>query len=329
MLVNELESYLRRVRALTGRRIVITNGSQDALFLAAQVLVAPGDVVAMETPGYPPAEAAFRCAGATIARVRVDGEGVDASAFAATAKRQRLKLLYLTPLHQFPTTVTLSLSRRFEVYEIAARHGVAILEDDYDHEFHYKSQPLAPLASYDPAGLVVYASSFSKMLFPSARIGVLAVPEALYEPLRGMRRVASNQSDFLMQDALARWMRSGAFERHLRKMRRVYEERLNVLNDLLMVEKGRGRDLRWTRPDGGMALWVRFPTDALQLSIEAARFGVHIEPQNELAGARSRSSFVRLGYSMQTPTELRSGVALLMKAADRAQRDRGPRPVRS
>lgn len=315
-LVNELESYLRRVRALTGRRLVVTNGSQDALFLAAQVLVAPGDVVAMETPGYPSAEAAFRCAGATIARVRVDGEGVDPSAFEAAAKKQRLRLLYLTPLHQFPTTVTLSVSRRFEIYEVAARHGVGIIEDDYDHEFHYKSQPLAPLASHDPAGLVIYASSFSKVLFPSARIGVLAVPEALYEPLRGLRRVATNQSDFLMQDALARWMRSGGFERHLRKMRRVYEERRDVMSDLLAAEKERGRDLRWTRPDGGMAMWVRFPTDAARLSVEATRLGVHAPTANEFAGARSRSNFLRLGFSMQTPTELKSGVALLMQAAD-------------
>jgi GntR family transcriptional regulator / MocR family aminotransferase len=316
-LAAELETYLRRVRALTGRRILVTHGAQEAIFLVGLLLISPGDDVAVESPGYPPALAAFACAGARVVPIRVDGEGIDPAAFEAAVKRRRPKLLYLTPLHQYPTTVTLPVARRFAIREIAARHGVAILEDDYDHEFHYRSQPLAPMASDDDAGLVIYVSSFSKVLFPSARIGLMAVPEVLYEPLRGIRRVVTHQNDFLIQDALARWMRSGGFERHIRRMRRIYEERRDAMNECLLDARRRGRELEWSNPDGGMAMWVKLPVQAARVSMEAARLGVSAPAEGEFLGSRSPPRFLRLGFSMQTPAELRKGIALLMTAIDR------------
>lgn len=318
-LVEELGAYFRRARALTGRKLLITHGSQEAIFLAAQLLVAPGDHVAVEAPGYAPALAAFRCAGAKLVPLRVDRDGIDPTALADAAAKRRIRVLYLTPLHQFPTTVTLSLARRFVVYEIAARHRIAIVEDDYDHEFHYRCQPLAPLASQDPAGIVLYVASLSKVLFPSTRIGVLAVPEALYEPLRGIRRISTYQNDFLTQDAIARWVADGGFERHLRKMRRIYQQRRDALNELLGAERQRGRDLEWTNPDGGMATWVRLPANAERVSLEAAQLGVDAPGENELVGGRT-SRHLRLGFSLSTPGELRTAMALLMTALDRASR---------
>ncbi len=252
-------------------------------------------------PGYSAAVAAFESAGARIAPLPVDEQGLDPSTFEAAARKARLKLLYLTPLHQHPTTVTLPPARRTAIHEIAARYGVAILEDDYDHEFHYRSQPLAPMASQDPCGLVIYVSSFSKILFPSARIGILGVPESLYEPLRSMRRIVSSQNDFLTQDALARWMRSGGFERHVRRMRRVYEERRDVMVSILEAERSAGREVEWSTPDGGMAVWVKFPKDGRRISSKAAQLRVSAPAEGEFLRYQGATNHLRLGFSMQTP----------------------------
>ncbi len=312
----ELEIYLRRVRALTRRKVLVTHGSQEAIFLAGQLLLSPGDEVVVEARGYPPAHAAFRAAGARVVPVPIDDQGLVPAAFEAQVAKRRPRLLYLTPLHQFPTTVTLPATRRLAIYAIAARHRIAILEDDYDHEFHYRSQPLAPMASDDPYELVIYVSSFSKVLFPSARVGFMAVPDVLYEPLRGLRRLVSHQNDFLMQDALARWMRAGGFERHLRKMRRVYEARRDAMNAYLLAEKSRGHTLEWRLPDGGMAIWVRTAVDAERTWAEATRLG--IEPHTDELERAAPSNFLRLGFSKHSPSELRSGLALLMTAIARA-----------
>src|SRR5262249_47250795 len=154
--VREVESYLRRVRAVTGREIIVTNGSQQGIFLAAQALIGPGEPVAVERMGYRPAWEAFRAAGGRLVPVDVDSEGADPDSLAKLLRKPRPRLLYLTPLHQYPTTVTLPIARRLRIYELCAQHGVPVLEDDYDHEFHYRSQPLAPMASRDPEGLVIY-----------------------------------------------------------------------------------------------------------------------------------------------------------------------------
>ncbi|HEU5399583.1 MAG TPA: PLP-dependent aminotransferase family protein, partial [Gammaproteobacteria bacterium] len=219
--MERLQEYLRRMRALTDRRIIVTHGAQEAIFLVAQLLIGAGQKVAVETPGYPAAWDAFRAAGGDIVPVKVDQDGMDPEALEAAIAEQRIHLIYLTPHHQYPTTVTLPAARRLRIYELACRHQIPILEDDYDHEFHFRSQPIAPMASTDPCGLVIYISTLSKVMFPSMRIGFLAVPEALYHPLASLRTIITRQNSTLVQDAVARWMDGGGFERHLRRMRRV------------------------------------------------------------------------------------------------------------
>ncbi len=247
-LLGALEDYLRRVRGVTGRRVVVTNGSQEGIFLAAQLLIRPGDAVAIEELSYPPAWETCRAAGARIVGIGMDREGIDADALDRAARRTRIRLLFLTPLHQFPTTSTLSVARRLAVYQVASRHGIVIFEDDYDHEYHYRTEPLPPLATYDPDERLVYASTLSKVLFPAARIGFLVVPPALERELVQFRRIVSHQNDPIVQDAIARWFASGGLERHLRRMRRHYEARRDAM--VAALERARETvDLEWdTRP---------------------------------------------------------------------------------
>jgi GntR family transcriptional regulator/MocR family aminotransferase len=314
-LVGQLRTYLRRVRAISGRDILVTNGSQEAIFLTAQLLIRPGDWVAVERLGYGPAWDALRAAGARLCPIRIDGEGLDLEDLERQLRRRRIRLIYTTPLHQYPTTTTLPLCRRLRLYEVAARADVPILEDDYDHEFHYRSQPLPPLASRDPAERVIYVSTLSKILFPSARIGFMAVPHAIAPRLAAFRRIVSRQNETLLQDAVARWIAAGSFERHLRRMRRIYEDRRGAIVSALQAGRDSGLPWTWQEPDGGMAIWLDTGEDAGAIARKALARNVLVHPESiyTLSG-ESGGSHLRLGFANQTEDEIRRGIELLARA---------------
>jgi len=314
LLVESIKTYLRRVRSITDREVVITNGSQEGIFLAAQLLVNPGDKVAVERLGYQPAWQAIRAAGGELVPVEIDSKGMVPDSFAGILRRHRIRMLYMTPLHQYPTTSTLPIARRLRIYELAAQAGVPILEDDYDHEFHYRSHPLPPLASMDSEGLVIYVSTFSKILFPSARVGFLSIPRKLATPLAAYRRIVSRQNTGIIQDAVARWMNAGGFERHLRKMRRTYAERLSALNEILEEGKAKGLPLSWSVPDGGMAVWVDTGMEADTVAKLALQNGVFVHPGTDFQLCPESSTHLRVGFAGQTPQEIKEGMRILFHA---------------
>jgi GntR family transcriptional regulator/MocR family aminotransferase len=251
-------------------------------------------------------------AGARLVGLPLDAHGLDPDAFARLCRRRRVRLLYLTPLHHYPTTVTLAAPRRAAVYAVAARHGVTILEDDYDHEYHYGSLPLPPLAADDPAGLVVYVSTLSKLFFPSARLGFAVVPERLRADFLRVRALTSTQNDALMQDAFARWMRDGGFLRHLRRTRRTYAKRRDAMLATLAAAQARGAALDFAPPEGGMAVWLGTPWDTERLAAAAEREGLFVQPEapNRLDGGPGRH--LRLGFAGHTPEEAAAGLARLL-----------------
>lgn len=324
--IERLEAYLGHMRALTGRDIIVTHGTQEGIFLAAQLLIKPGDRVAVETYGYSSAWDAFRSAGGELVPVKVDESGMDPDALEAAIAKHKIRFLYLTPHHQYPTTVTLTAARRMRIYELASQHQIPIFEDDYDHEFHYRCQPIAPLASTDPCELVIYASTLSKVMFPSMRIGFLAVPKPLYQPLINLRSIITRQNSVFLQDAVAKWMDNGGFERHLRRMRRVYQERRDTLVSELNEGKQHGLPLDWSVPDGGMALWLNCGVDADAVTQKAAEAGVFVTPESMYrCGQQGSNTHLRLGYASQTPEEIRAGIGLLMKAVESVARST-PKP---
>ncbi|HXS21269.1 MAG TPA: PLP-dependent aminotransferase family protein [Steroidobacteraceae bacterium] len=312
--IERLSLYLRRVRALTGRRILVTHGSQEGMYLVAQLLLQPGDKVAMDELGFPPAWEAFRAAGADLVPVKLDARGMVPEALEAALGREPIRLIYLTSHHQYPTTVTLPAERRLRIYELASRHGVPIIEDDYDHEFHFRSHPIAPLASNDPCELVIYTSTLSKVMLPSMRLGFLAVPERIYQPLVSLRTIMTRQNNIFLQDAVARWIDSGGFERHLRRMRRVYQERRDTLVDALTAGRRAGLPLEWTVPDGGMALWLSCGVNTDAVAREAGRRKVFVQPESRYRFAAGAGTHLRLGYASQTPQEIRAGMEDVLEA---------------
>jgi len=306
--IEEISCYLRRVRSITNRKIIITHGSQEAIFIIGQLLLSPGDNVAVEELGYPPAWAALKSTGARLVGIPVDHAGMDTEALEKILKRRKIALIYTTPLHQYPTTVTLPIDRRLKLYQLAAKYNVPILEDDYDHEFHFRSQPLAPLAGSDPSGLVLYVSTFSKVLYPSARLGFMAIPEQIFNRLSDFKRIISSQNNTLTQDAIARWMRDGGLERHMRKMRRIYQLRRDCMAEILSQS---GMD--FTLPDGGMALWVDTKVNSARLAQRANEKGVFIMPAQQFSLDGKLSQLVRLGYANQSPDEIKRGLNLILQ----------------
>jgi GntR family transcriptional regulator/MocR family aminotransferase len=209
----------RAVR-VTPDDVIVTNGSQQAIDLIARVLLAPGDRVAVEDPGYPLPRRAFQAHGCRVTGVPVDAEGLVVDAIPG-----RVRLVYVTPSHQYPLGVAMSMARRQALLAWASRANATIVEDDYDSEFRYGGRPLEPLQSLDGSGRVLYIGSLSKVLLPTLRLGFLVAPPPLHAALRKAKFVSDWHTAVPMQGAAAQFIDDGLLAQHIRRMRRVYAER--------------------------------------------------------------------------------------------------------
>jgi GntR family transcriptional regulator/MocR family aminotransferase len=317
-----LASMLATTRGLsaTAGNVVVTRGSQMALTLAARALLRPGDLVAVEALGYRPAWEAFRAAGATLVPIAVDRDGLDVDALEKLATRSRLRMVYVTPHHQYPTTVTLKAARRLKLLALARAERIAILEDDYDHEFHYDGRPVLPLASADHAGLVVYVGTLSKVLAPGLRVGYVVAPEPVTRAIAAIRSLLDIQGDHATEAAIAALIEDGELQRHVARVRRVYASRREVLATSL--KRAFGDRVEFTLAPGGMALWVRLPAGVdldgwARLSVAN---GVSWYPGKRYAFDGQPRPFARLSFAWLDERELKEAVKRMAAAAARAKR---------
>ncbi len=307
----------RQVRC-TAEQIIITSGAQGGLDLAVRVLINPGDSVWIENPGYRGARGAFLGAEAKIIPIPVDTDGM----VVAEGKRRApdAKLAYLTPSHQFPLGVTLSLSRRFELLEWASQAGATILEDDYDSEYRYAGRPLASLQGLDEAGRVIYIGTFSKVLFPSLRIGYLVLPEELVDPFLRVRRLIGIHSPLLEQAALTDFLVEGHFSRHLRRMRSLYAERRSVL-----IEAARDLPLEIDSPEAGIHCigWLPEGMDDMELAKQAEKYSLELTPISGFSVEPLPRKGFLLGYGGFGVQAIQQGVERLERCLmDRSFGDR-------
>ncbi|MEW6981277.1 PLP-dependent aminotransferase family protein [Colwelliaceae bacterium 6471] len=311
--IQQVKTYLRRVRSITNKEIITVNGSQEALYLIAQLLLKPGDKVAVEALGYKPAWNAFKTTGAELVAIKQHASGIDINQLSELFSRENIKLIYLTPLHQYPTTVTLPIHERMAIYALAAKHNVVIVEDDYDHEFHYNSQPLAPMAADDPVGLVIYLSTFSKIMFPGGRIGFMAVDKAIAQALTQYRYVINHKPNVLMQDAIGRWMQDGAFERHLRRMTKLYQQRRDHLVAVLTQYQQAGVAIDYYLPAGGMALWLDVKNNARELEEYCHEHDVYLlsEQHFHLDINNNQNRYIRIGFAGLSSEKLSEGLGIV------------------
>ena len=320
---------LARGAVCTPDQVVIVSGAQRGLDLLCRLLLDPGDPVLLEEPGYPGARGALLDAGAVIRPVPVDGEGLHIDA--AGRRAAGAKLVYVTPSHQFPLGVLTSLRRRLALLDWAAREGAWILEDDYDSEFRYRSRPIPCLQGLDGGGRVLYIGTFAKALFPSLRLGFVIVPPALIEPVRAARRAADGQPHHLDQLVLTDFIADGHYERHLRRMRGVYAERLGAVLD--SAARYCGETFRLRPIAAGLHLVGELSDVAdHEAAAAAAARGIEVMPLSAfcLSPATPVNGLV-LGFGCLRPQALEEGMAQLAASLDELRRRTrpraGPRPA--
>jgi GntR family transcriptional regulator/MocR family aminotransferase len=293
-------------------QIILTAGSQGALDLVGRVLLDPGDLAWVEDPGYLGARGSLLAAGGSLVPVPVDQEGIDVEA--GRQRCREAKLAIVTPSHQFPTGVTMSLSRRLALLEWAREAQAWIIEDDYDSEYRFSGRPLEALHGLDRAGRVIYIGTFSKVLFPSLRLGYLVAPIELLQGFIAARRLVDVHLPLLEQMALADFMAEGHFAHHLRKMRLLYLERRNALVDALRQELGHILDV--ALPEAGMHLvaWLPAGMSGQAVAQRAAEEGLYILPISQLSLQPGQRDGLMLGFAGASPAELQAGVQTLALA---------------
>ncbi len=278
----------------TEDEILVVRGSQMGLRLIADAVVGPGDRVAVESLGYPPAWVAL--GRGRLEPIPVDADGIDVDAIAALVERAPIRAVYVTPHHQYPTLVVLSAARRLALLELARRHRFAIVEDDYDNEVHYRGRPVLPLASQDRSGVVLYVGTLSKVLAPGLRLGYVVAPAPVIERLAEHRRYMDRQGDRVVERAVAELMEDGEVQRHARRMRRLYGQRRDAF--LALLDRHLGDVLRVESHDGGMALWAHAPGIDVDRWADAAEAnGVWFATARRFTFDGRPRPYLRLGFA--------------------------------
>jgi GntR family transcriptional regulator/MocR family aminotransferase len=287
-------------------QVIVVNGSQQAVDLAARVLLDPGDRAVVENPGYFGARSALKAAGIELIPVPVDQEGLSVTAL--KQKPGMLKLVYVTPSHQFPLGVAMSLNRRLELLDWAARRSAWIFEDDYDSEYRYESRPIPALQGLDQEGRVIYVGTLSKVLFPAIRFGYLIVPEDLVQPFVSARALSDLSSPQVEQAALAEFISGGHLARHIRRMRALYLKRRDFMKR--MIEETMPELVEVNNTEAGMHFvgWLPSGTDDAALSREALRVGLHVMPVSAFAINQASRPGLLLGFAGFSKPVIRKGI---------------------
>ncbi|GGC70850.1 MocR-like pyridoxine biosynthesis transcription factor PdxR [Undibacterium terreum] len=319
-----LAVYLKAARGVncSPDQIIITSGSQQALFLLSSLLLDPGDAAWMESPGYRGASAPLQAAQARLCPVPVDAQGLSVQTGARLYPDA--KLVYTTPSHQLPLGVTMSLQRRLELLAWAGTNKAWIIEDDYDSEYRYKGPTLASLQSLDKAGCVIYVGTLSKVLFPGLRLGYMVVPAALAEPIIQAKAVTDKHTAIGPQMVLADFISEGHFNRHIKRTRDVYAERRHVL--LQELQQHMADQLECGPSDAGLDLAVHFlrknssAEDEQRIAHAGLQLGTELRPLShydfhalQTGQAAGHRPGLLLGFSSIPADEIRNGVATLAK----------------
>lgn len=300
----EIAAYVSRVRAVraTPEQVVVVNGSQQGLGLCARVLLEPGDEVGLENPGYQGARRIFQAFGAQLRGMTIDEEGASIGDL-----RRSTRMVYVTPSHQFPTGVSMSLARRLELIAWARANAAAIVEDDYSSEYRYSGPPLPSLQGLAQGVPVIYIGTFSKVMFPGLRLGYVVVPRSLEAPFRRAKWLEDRNTPILEQKALADFMREGHLDRHVRRMRRLYGRRREAL--VAALERHFGEGVEILGDPAGMHLMVRFRDT--RIGERAARNRVKITASAGYYLGDGRKGEFLMGFSAIGEKGIKEGVRRL------------------
>lgn len=324
-----LQQYLLRQMALTGIRaganeILLTSGCQQALDLLRQTLLQPGDEVVVENPTYPGALSQFcqpqyKCIGAPVG-----ASGLDLDALEDVLRRRRPKLIYVVPTFHNPTGVSLDLAARRRLVELAAQYRVPLVEDEIYRDLRYAGAALPSLKALDHYDVVIHLNSFSKVSFPGLRVGWVVAPRVLIEHLRALRQRTDMHGNLLAQAALADFARQGLLNKHIQRCRRNYAQRRDAMLEALQKHFPDGAT--WTKPEGGLSVWVRLPegVSAEDLLAQAQRQNIYFTPGARFYACGARANTLRLAFTTMTAAQIEDGMKRLGKLAQALVKNAAP-----
>ena len=303
----------KRGMSISHDQICITRGSQMAMYLASHCILKSGDFVLVENPGYKPAWEAFENAGATLLPVNVNSDGLDIDQVEKyLEKHSGIKAIYVTPHHQFPTTVTLSLEKRLKLIELSNQYNFTIIEDDYDNEFHFVQRPILPISSYSVLKNYIYIGTFSKIVAPALRIGYLASSHENIQKIGNHRKIIDVQGDNIMEEAILNLINEGKIKRHLKKANLVYKNKRDYFESLL--NEHLKNKITFTKPEGGLAFWIvpKEEIDVLEVFEKLKSQGIQIMSPNRFSFDETIKGF-RLGYASLSEKQMEEGISVLSK----------------
>ncbi len=315
-------------------QLLITNGCQQAIDLICKAFLRPGDAVALENPAYPGAIAIFAGARVRTLAVTVEADakrtghpGLDLEALETVLMQNRVKLIFLTPDFHNPTGTTLPLARRRRLLEVAAHYQVPVIEDTIYGRLRFFGAAVPSLKSLDRSGEVVQIDSFSKVAFPGLRVGWCIGPESVIERLRLLKQTTDLHTDQLAQAVMAEFLRRGYLARYAAKMKKIYCAKLEAMMEAL--ERHMPEGTSWTRPEGGVSLWVTLPSglDSAELLIHLRERGVMFVPGRYFYFQHPQPNTLRLGFAALKEKEIARGVQMLgeLLTSEFRKRQRGAR----
>jgi GntR family transcriptional regulator/MocR family aminotransferase len=305
--------YLFKTRGMSvvPEQIMITRGVTQALYLSIQAFVKKGDKVAMPEFNWVSAAVSFQYHGAEVVSIKVDKEGLDVDHLEEILQTQKIKMLYVTPHHQYPTTVIMPAYRRVKLMNLAKKYGFYVFEDDYDYDFHFTGHPIMPLAATPHGDFVLYSGSFTKAISPVFRIGYVVANKDQIDLLASIRRLVDRQGDNLLELAIAELLELGIMQRYLKKNRKIYEQRRDYFCQQLSHYLG--NYLNFEIPQGGMSVWTEFSKDIdlVALAEKALSKDLYFSDGGQHTYFKGKVNFARLGYASSTEEELDKAIKIL------------------
>lgn len=307
-------SYLHDTRALSPSpdQIMVTRGSQMSIFLALSAILTHGDRVIVGRLNYDTANHTILHLGGQLVKVNLNEKGLDIEQIEKEVKSNKVRAIYLSPHHHYPTTVTMPVAERLHLLELAREHQFYIIEDDYDYDYHYKGSPILPMASLDQAKQVIYIGSFSKILAPSIRMGYMFAHQSIIEKSMMTRQLIDRRGDPLLERALSMMIEENEIQRSIKKAVRIYKTRRDLMHELLQHHFG--PEVTYEVPDGGMAIWTTFHgIEVAALISNAHEFDLDLDIDSYEA-----QSSCRLGFASMNEEEMIHNFELLKQTVEKS-----------
>jgi GntR family transcriptional regulator / MocR family aminotransferase len=286
---------------------LITRGTMMGFYLSTNAFVKPNDMVVMGELNWTSAFMNLQNIGAKILTIPIDKNGIVVDELEKICENHPIRMIYVTPHHDYPTTVTLKADRRIQLLKLAQKYRFIIFEDDYDYDFHYQSRPILPLASADDLGLVLYSGSFTKAISPAFRVGYLVAPEEVIEHLSYLRRIIDRQGDTILENAIAELLQEGIIQKHLKKSLKEYRIRRDFFCELL--NQNLKNEIEFEIPEGGMSVWAKFnkSIDLIKTAEKSLKNGLYFSDGTHNGNLNA----TRLGFASSNLEELEKCVNIL------------------